>query len=109
MDVDQIGTFLEHQGFSDEAIDAYFLKHFGKKGMHWGQRTTKQKFAIVGGGIAGNMIAGRFIGQKIIVRTGRLKLAAGIGVAAIAAGAILTGKILDRHRDVPVSELPKAS
>lgn len=37
MDVDEIGDFLEQQGFSDESIDDY-LEHFGIKGQRWGVR-----------------------------------------------------------------------
>lgn len=39
MNVHEVGTFLETQGFSDEGIEEY-LEHFGKKGMKWGVRSS---------------------------------------------------------------------
>lgn len=42
--VDEVGMFLEQNGMSDDQIDEYFLQHYGKKGMKWGQRKlTYQK------------------------------------------------------------------
>lgn len=38
----KIGNFLEHQGFSDESIDAYF-EHHGIKGQKWGVRRAARK------------------------------------------------------------------
>lgn len=37
IDPDMMGIFLEHEGFSDEAIDD-FLEHFGVRGQKWGVR-----------------------------------------------------------------------
>lgn len=37
MNIVEIGEHLEHQGWSDDAIDEY-LEHFGVKGMKWGVR-----------------------------------------------------------------------
>lgn len=42
MTPDQIGEYLEHQGATDEEIDA-FLEHFGVKGMKWGQRKAARQ------------------------------------------------------------------
>lgn len=36
--IDHTGMVLEERGYSNEEIDAYFLKHYGTKGMRWGQR-----------------------------------------------------------------------
>jgi hypothetical protein len=44
MNVDQIGEFLEHQGLSDEAIDAFFA-HYGVKGQKWGVRRAQKRAA----------------------------------------------------------------
>lgn len=42
VDVEKLGMFLEHQGFSDEAIDAYF-EHHGVKGQKWGVSRSKNR------------------------------------------------------------------
>ena len=42
MDIDEVGTYLEHQGLSDDEIDA-FLEHFGVKGQKWGVRKNRKK------------------------------------------------------------------
>lgn len=42
MNIVDIGTHLEHQGFSDDEIDEY-LEHFGVKGMKWGTRRAQAK------------------------------------------------------------------
>jgi hypothetical protein len=43
MNITEIGKHLEHQGWSDDAIDEY-LSHFGVKGMKWGvRREARQK------------------------------------------------------------------
>lgn len=44
MDYDQIGTFLEHEGLSDEQIDEYF-EHHGVKGQKWGVRRAALRSA----------------------------------------------------------------
>lgn len=35
--IDEVGSFLEHSGMTDEMIDTFF-EHHGVKGMKWGQR-----------------------------------------------------------------------
>lgn len=42
IDIDELGTFLEHQGLTDDEIDMYFLDHTGVKGMKWGVRRNKR-------------------------------------------------------------------
>jgi hypothetical protein len=37
MDADEIGTYLEHQGLTDDEIDSFFA-HYGVPGMRWGIR-----------------------------------------------------------------------
>lgn len=44
--VDALGSYLEHNGFSDDEIDAYFLEHYGKKGMKWGVRRGRGKTGV---------------------------------------------------------------
>jgi hypothetical protein len=41
MDVDEIGTYLEHKGLSDEQIDGFFA-HYGVPGMRWGTRRANR-------------------------------------------------------------------
>jgi hypothetical protein len=41
MDVDEIGTYLEHKGLSDDQIDDFFA-HYGIPGMRWGVRRANR-------------------------------------------------------------------
>jgi hypothetical protein len=41
MNVDEVGEILEHQGLSDDEIDAFF-EHQGVKGMRWGVRRQRR-------------------------------------------------------------------
>lgn len=100
MDVYEIETFLEHQGFSDEEIDD-FLEHFGKKGMKWGVRSKTQKAGITGAALL-SVGAAQLVGAKLGVRDPRLMGA--ISVGALSAGALATGRILDRQGKTKVSD-----
>lgn len=40
-DIDALGLFLEHDGFTNDEIDRYFLEHTGVRGMKWGVRRNK--------------------------------------------------------------------
>lgn len=42
-DYTTIGELLEHKGLSDDEIDAYFLEHYGVKGMRWGVRQARKE------------------------------------------------------------------
>lgn len=44
MNIVDIGTHLEHQGWDDDSIDEY-LAHFGVKGMRWGSRKSQAQQA----------------------------------------------------------------
>lgn len=77
----------------DQEIDT-FLEHFGKKGMHWGQRSKKSKAAIgVGGYVVGSGVT-----HVIMKRTGNPAVALIAGGAAAVAGGIVVGKILDSRK-----------
>jgi hypothetical protein len=114
MDVKATGAFLEHQGFTSEQIDNY-LEHFGKKGMQWGVRNAKtegvkksngpgrltpqhlrqRRVGIVAGGLVGGFIAGRMtMGRPAAV------------VIGAAAGATITNKLMQQHKDTKVSDIP---
>mgnify|MGYP000376123347 CR=1 FL=1 len=41
-DIDAFGLFLEHDGFTIDEIDQYFLEHTGVKGMKWGVRRNRR-------------------------------------------------------------------
>lgn len=45
LDIDELGEFLEHQGFGDDEIDEYFLAHYGVKGQKWGVRRANSRDA----------------------------------------------------------------
>lgn len=38
-----LGIMLEHKGFTDDEIDAYFLEHHGVKGQKWGVRRAARQ------------------------------------------------------------------
>jgi hypothetical protein len=41
MDVDEIGTYLEHKGLNNDQIDSFFA-HYGVPGMRWGTRRANR-------------------------------------------------------------------
>jgi hypothetical protein len=45
-EIDVLGNMLEDKGMSHSDIDAYFLEHFGVKGMRWGVRQNKAKTGL---------------------------------------------------------------
>ena len=45
MNVEELGTYLEHQGLSDDEIDAV-LEHYGVKGQKWGIRRNRTQKRI---------------------------------------------------------------
>jgi hypothetical protein len=92
MNVDKVGRYLEHQGFSDEMIDDFF-EHHGVKGQKWGVR---RKAKIAGAGLVGGLIGGKAsLGSPV-----------GFGLG-IVGGALIAKKLLDAHGDKPISELSK--
>ena len=102
MDTEKLGLFLEQQGFSDEGIDEY-LEHFGKMGMHWGQRSGKQKTAVVAAGwIAGSAV------NTVLRATGHKKIGFIAGTAATFAGAVAMGRLMDIHGKKKASDVKNA-
>jgi hypothetical protein len=104
VNIDQMVNFLEQQGFSDEGIDDY-LEHFGKMGMHWGQRSKTQKLGITGAGLVGGAIGSGLILNKLAAKNPKvmyaaLPLQAAIGIA----GGIAAGRMLDRQGKTKLSD-----
>lgn len=110
MDTEKLGLFLEQQGFSDEGIDEY-LEHFGMRGQKWGVRNssssrssssssgktkTYKTLAVIGGGVAGRIIAKHF-GLPVAKTT--------IGAAA---GVAVTLKLLDMHGQKKANDVKNA-
>ena len=82
MNTDQIGEFLEHQGLSDEQIDAYF-EHHGVKGQKWGVRKAEARAAKGPDrfGNRNNAKAQRRVDQVKRVAQGKASLADKVNVA----------------------------
>ena len=116
MDVILMGTFLEQQGFSDEAIDDY-LEHHGVRGQRWGVKNSSSKgstresrrqaltpgvrrthtaISIISAGMAGRVIA-KGLGLPVTATT--------LGAAA---GAAVTIKLLNRHGNKKAAEVANA-
>jgi len=111
MDADQIGIFLEDQGFSDEAIDEYF-EHHGVAGQKWGVRNTSRssvknaRLVNRGSGhqalkLTAGTVAGALIGKGLGKSTTSIVVGAVIGRA-------VTKKLLDRHGQRKASEIKDA-
>lgn len=119
--VDEIGTYLEHVGYSDDQIDE-FLEHFGVKGMRWGvkkqiypngqtriKRTAGSKLTIAGAALGSTMLSGavikKFTGGRVSPMTVSVSMLAG-GASAIA-GARMARTIVDKHGNVSSAELKR--
>lgn len=101
MNVDEVGTYLEHQGFSDAEIDDVFLEHFGVRGMKWGQRKALQINAERAAKGKPGVKNSQYVGNK---------LTRGVGYyVAYAVGVNTTFKIMQKKGKDPVKSLAAAS
>ena len=101
MNIDEVGEFLEHNGLTDEEIDAYF-EHHGVKGQKWG--TRKQRVATKVVAAAAGLAAIRFLNKGTgVVNTPILAIA---GASAVA-GAHFSRKIIEDFGDTKLQDLPQ--
>jgi hypothetical protein len=95
--IDEMGTILENSGFCDKDIDAFFLEHYGMRGMKWGVRRQRRQQALVRAGTKGGYKSSRVRGA--LGRLGPVDLIRGRGVRkGLARKAVRVGGQLERHK-----------
>lgn len=94
-----------------EIDEEVFLSHYGKKGMKWGQRSAKQRAAIVGGGAAGFNLGA--IGLGVFAKTANANinplLSLGVQAGAAYAGIRTVKYVLDKEGNKKLPKKPTST
>lgn len=121
--VDEVGLFLEQNGMTDDQIDEYFLQHYGKKGMKWGQRkltyqkiisarrtptsnqltrasqNTNRRIGTLGVGAVG--IGAAYAARHFAKKNPKMSVVVGLS----AASAIVANRLIKAHQNKKMSEI----